>query len=279
MKYFSNLPIISYANNLSRNILSRVKISNTPTYYPYTMNEGQRIEHIAYDYYNDSDDVWILHHVNNVIDPYFDYSLNQIDFDRYIEKKYGSLNKAQRDIAFYHTNYYNDDSTLDVSEYNNLNTISASERKYWAPVLDLYGNPYEYVRSKEDIVISTNKIISANITLTTNATFITGEKVTQSTSGGTAFVAFSNSSMLTIQHITGTINANNITGNDSGAIATVQDVTTISTPISQDEFKYFTPISYYDYELDMNTKKKNINVLDKSYTEIVSSQFRQLLNG
>jgi len=277
MKYFSNLPVISYANNLVRNLLTRVKITNNPSYYPYTMNEGQKIEHIAYDYYNDSDNVWILHHVNNIVDPYFDYSLNQIDFDRYIEKKYGSVVKAQRDIAFYHTNYYNDDSTLSVSDYKNL--TPSSRKKYWAPVLDLYGNPYEYARSKEDIVISTNKIITANVTVTTNVSFTIGEKVTQNVTGGTAFVAFSNSSTLTIKHITGTINTNNIIGNDSSAIATVSDIMNVHTVISEDEFVYFTPISYYDYEMDMNTKKKNIDVLDKSYVDSVSAQFRQLVNG
>lgn len=276
MKYFANLPLVSYANAMTRNILTRVKVSNTPSYYPYTMSDGQKIEHIAYDYYEESDDVWVLHHINNVIDPYFDYSLDQSDFDRYIEKKYGSIYKAKRDIAFYHTNYYSDDSILEISEYEALNPPIL--KKYWSPQIDVYGNPYQYVRSTEDIIINTNKIISANISLITANSFVTGEKISQTGSSATAFIGFSNSTVITFQHITGTFNTNNIIGEDSGAQATVSAITVISSLIDTTESSYYSSISYYDYEMHENNRKKSINVLDKSYLESVSSQFRQLVN-
>ena len=95
MKYFSNIPLVNYNNNLARNLLARAKISNEPYYYPYTVDEHRRVEHIAFDYYQDIDSVWILHYINNTIDPYYDYALSQDDFERYIEKKYGSLYRAR----------------------------------------------------------------------------------------------------------------------------------------------------------------------------------------
>jgi hypothetical protein len=276
MKYFANFPMLSYNNTLSRNLLTRVKVDEGATYYPYVMDEQRKIEHIAYDYYNDIDDVWILHHINNTIDPYYDYSLNEYDFNSYIEKKYGTIQKAKTNIMFYHNNYYNDETTKDASTYLGL---SSNLKKYWTPTLDLIGNPYEYSRAKIDIKVVTNKIVSANITLNTSTSFSLGEKVTQTVSGATGFVSFSNTTTLTLQHITGTFGTYNITGNDSGASATTSDASISKQVIPVNEEDYFSAITCYDYELDLNIKKKKINVLDRSYVETVSSQFRQLLQN
>jgi hypothetical protein len=276
MKYFSNIPLIDYNNNLARNILSRVKISNHPYYYPYVLDEQRKIEHVAHDYYQDIDDVWILHHINNTIDPYFDYALSQTDFNKYIEKKYGSVYKAQRDIIFYHNNYVGDDTSLDTVAFHALPT---KLKKYWSPVLDVTGNPYEYTRVKDDIIISTNKIISMNIALSDTSLFLNGEKVLQTGTGAYGFSTFCNSSVVILQHISGAFNTSTLTGEDSEITATVTDVSTISQPISDVEAVYFSPVSFYEYEDNINEQKRSINILDKNYAESVSSQFRQQMQN
>ena len=91
MKYFSNLPIISYANSYARNILTRVKFVEefkdiSQAYYHFVQQEGSgslRYEDLSYDYYDDAEDVWIIHLFNEVIDPYYDCTLSQADFDNF----------------------------------------------------------------------------------------------------------------------------------------------------------------------------------------------------
>ena len=110
MKYFTNIPAISYGNNFVRNILTRAKIlndfkNNASVYYPYVMQEGSasglRMENIAYDYYDEADRVWILHLTNEIVDPYYDIALTEENLEAHIIKKYGSLSKAIEKIAFY----------------------------------------------------------------------------------------------------------------------------------------------------------------------------------
>lgn len=276
MKYFSNIPLIDYNNNLARNVLARAKISNHPDYYPYTIDEHRRIEHIAFDYYQDIDDVWILHHINNTVDPYYDYALSQQDFDKYIEKKYGSIYRARRDVIFYCNNYAGDETTIDTPAYN---ALPSNLKKYWSPVLDITGTPYEYARSRDDTIISTNKIISANITLTNTVSFSVGEKVIQNNTQAYGYVTFSNSSIIMLQHIFGSFNANSVFSEDSDAAASVTTVTTISETIPATEAVYFSPVTYYEFEDNINEQKRAINVLDKSYQESVSIQFRQLMQN
>ena len=67
MKYFTNLPVISYSNNYVRNILTRIKFGDkfkqsAETFYPYVQKESAgdfRYENLAYDYYDDSEDIWL----------------------------------------------------------------------------------------------------------------------------------------------------------------------------------------------------------------------------
>lgn len=274
MKYFSEFPIISYSNNAARNILARVKITKANEYYSYAMENGSKPEYLAYDYYGDSNDVWLIHMVNDTIDPYYDYSLSDYDFKKYIIKKYGSESLARRNIAFYHNNYSSDDTTLDISGYS---ALTSSLKKYWSPRLDVYGNPFEYYRKKDDTIINTNKIISLDVALANTTTFTINEKVTQSITGATGFVTFSNTSILTLQHIVGSFNSNNVIGDDSSVSASVSTVTTLKEVIPATELSYFSAVSYYDYEENINDQKRNIQLMDSSLLTPTISRFRGAL--
>jgi len=284
MKYFATLPIISYSNNYVRNILTRVKFSeefkrDASYYYPYVQEEasgsGLRYENLAYDYYDDAEDLWILHLTNDIIDPYYDVTLTQKDFESYIEKKYGSVRKVRQQIKFYRNNYDQDDSIIDPGAYAALPGVL---KRYWTPTLNYNNIVIGYERAQDDTVITTNKILSFDITLNTEIQFIKDEKVTQASSGATGFVTFASTSVLTIQHITGEFsNTNVIIGEDSGASATPSAVTTIKQNVSDNELVYFSPVTVYDYELELNEQKKNIKILDNRFKPAIYSRFRELI--
>lgn len=289
MKYFSNLPIINYANSYARNILTRVKFVEeykqvSQAYYPFVQQEGQgslRYEDLSYDYYDDAEDVWIIHLFNEVIDPYYDCTLSQMDFDNFITKKYGSLRNAHQTILYYRNNYDQDDSIITEVGYS---VLSAEAKKYWKPTVNFDNRIIGYEREKTDWIVSTNRILSLEITLQSNATFNINEKVNQNDASG--FVTFSNTSVLTIQHISGTFsNTYNVVGEDSKANAEIGLITTVYNAfdnvnfprsMSPNEEVYYSPVTAYEYENELNEQKKQISLLDRSYVGRVHSSFRDV---
>lgn len=93
MKYFKHFPIINYKGTRVRDITRRTRFikevtSNPYLYMPYTVNEGQRIQDIAQDYYGSVDYDWVVMLANNIIDPYFEWPLEEKDFKLYLIAKY-----------------------------------------------------------------------------------------------------------------------------------------------------------------------------------------------
>jgi hypothetical protein len=287
MKYFSNLPVITYANNFVRNILSRAKIvdefkNSQSTYYPYVLKEGSssglRLENLSFDYYDDVDNVWIVHLANEIVDPYYDAPLTSTDFEAFLIKKYGSLRKVNQTIKFYRNNYDQDDRILTISGYT---ALPSETKKYWTPSVNFDNNIIGYERIKDDTIITTNKILTLDVTLSGNAQFQTNEKVIQDTSGATGFITFSNTTVISVQHITGTFSNNTtyyITGQDSSANASPSTITTIKENLTENEVAYFSPVTAYDYENELNESKKNIILIDSKYTGMIQSAFNQVMN-
>lgn len=284
MKYFSNIPTISYGNNFVRNILTRVKIVNdfknkSSVYYPYVLEEaspsGVRYENLAFDYYDDVDNVWILHLTNEIVDPYYDIPLTQDQFESFIEKKYGSLRKAHEKIVFYRNNYDQDDSIITFSGYDSL---IAERKRYWTPTVNYDNNIIGYERIKDDTVVSTNKVITMEISAANSLNI--DEKVTQATTGATGFVAFCNTSVLTLQHIGGSFsNSYSIVGDDTAISADpISEITVLSQNISANVEAYFSPISAYEYESELNESKKTINVLDRRYASMLEASFIEAMS-
>lgn len=297
MKYFTNLPIINYSNNFVRNILSRVKFTeeykqSAGAFYPYVQKESSgplRYENMAYDYYDDAEDVWILHLFNEVVDPYYDVALSQEDFDSFLTKKYGSVRAAYQKVLFYRNNYDQDDSVLSESGYN---ALTEEVKKYWVPTVNFDNRVIGYDRAKDDTVITTNKIISIEISLVGNTQFKLGEKVTQGDSSG--FVTFGNTSVVSLQHIEGSFlyetiedpTAYYISGEESGANAETISVNTVfnafggtTGSMSPNEEVYFSQVTAFDYENELNQMKKNINILDRRFVPDVHASLKELFDN
>lgn len=283
---FEKFPVINYGDSLVINILAKVKFSdtalkNSSLYYPYTIRDGEKPEHVALNYYGDPRYVWLIFLCNKTVDPYFEWPLDQRAFHEHIEKKYGSYQNAADKTAFYRVKYASDDRILDQSLYGNL---PANLKKYWSPVTNDAGSTLYYTRAERELVTDTNKIVQLYVANT--ATFTVGEIVKQSnTSGGVlgqAIVKNVESDRLIIKHVEGTF-ANttgavaNVVGIESKSSAVASNVSTLYTALDPSEYVYWEPVSYFTYEDELNTSRKFIKLIDAAYVDTIEKEIQDLM--
>lgn len=285
MEFFSPMPTIFYNNRFVKNILVHVKptsrfLQESAIFYPYSINEAEigstRMEDIAFDYYGNSDDVWILYQINKVIDPYYDVYLDTRKFESFLKKKYETIEASLQKYIFWRNNYSTDDTIKSPTQYN---VLSPTQKKFWTPVLGFNGDITGYTRHEDNFTYSTNKLISVNGTASN--TFTKSEKVTQTTTGATGYIVFSNATTLKMEHIqNGTFDDTNIiTGSDSGETFTPSAETLVTTQvIPADEEVYFSPVTLYDYEIEQNQFKKDINIMDNSYQQMLHTAYLELVS-
>lgn len=283
--YFTKLGSVNYNNSIVTNILTSIRFKevvkqSVTNYYPYTIKEGDRPDTIAQFYYEDERYFWVVLLSNNIIDPYYEWPLGVNDFRKFIIKKYNSIELAQSKTAFYRNAWYNDDSILSPAAYNALSTV---RKKYWNPITGFNGSVVSYERKKEDTILETNKIIEVTVNSSNN--FIIGENVTQKTSGTTTAsgsIRLASNNILTLVHINGTFantggNIGSIVGAESLASRTISNVDTIYISIPSDEFVYWEPVSFYNYESELNESRKNIKLIDRQFLQVIEDQMIELL--
>jgi len=98
MQYFNTLPKIiktdaSGTSVLLTNLLARSSIipsllQNSALYYKYDIQEGDTPESIAYKYYGESYRYWIVLFANQIIDPQWQWPMNYLVFQTYLNDKY-----------------------------------------------------------------------------------------------------------------------------------------------------------------------------------------------
>lgn len=104
---FDNWPTLTYDIDKKgkplelTNITLRFKInelltSKAAVIYEYDVVNGEGADLIAYKYYDDPTLDWVIYLANNIIDPQFEWPLDDQSFDRYIKEKYGSSSAAKQ---------------------------------------------------------------------------------------------------------------------------------------------------------------------------------------
>ena len=287
--FFKHYPLVQYGNTVSNtvavNILAKIAFQKTiqqnfEVFHPYTIQEGDRADTIAYLYYGDSGYDWLVYYSNNVVDPYYDWYMDGNSLNRFIADKYQSLTNARRKIKFFRSNYTADDSMISPAAYN---ALSANQKRFWSPVNGINNNIIRYERKKEEVIFQTNKTQQLNVSLVGNTSFTADEYVFQQNAGvtvGSATVNFSNSTVCIVSNVIGTLSTSyNLKGGDSAANATVSAVNTLSTSISSDIQSYFESVSFFDYENELNEKKKNIRLIDLAYVQSIEQEFKNLMSS
>lgn len=283
MNYFNKFPLISYNGQTAVNLLARAGIppkvrNNKTVFYDYVTTEEDRVDTLAQDYYDNPGFSWLVWHANDIIDPYYDMSITDSDLFKLIESKYGSIEEAQRKTAFYRVNWYGDLNRITIADFNDL---PVRYKKYWVPYLDQYGSIAGYQRDRAELTINTNRVVSLAHTLTTGVSFTVGEKVYVSSSTY-GYCTYSDSTITTIQHIRGDFESSDIvglsiTGEESGTVGTLISSTVIASTDAWTDAIYWEPVSFFDYEMELNEKKKNIKLINNMYAVQVENELRRVL--
>lgn len=272
-KYFDRFPITEYGGQAVRNILAKVDLTDQSkkdiyTFYDFTLQEGlTRPDVLSNNYYDDPNFDWVFYLVNNVVDPYYSFYLEDDVFEQYITKKYGSKQVAEQTIAFYRNNWYLlDDSSITVDVYSSL---SSKLQEYYAPVTNTDTSIIRYQRRKEDWIRSTNAIVE--LTLDDVSDYTVGQRITQSSSSASATIRSIDNinNILIVHHLTGTF--------VEGALGetTITNVNTIHTNIPSSEANFWQAVTAYEFEQEKNEMKKQIFVLPSDYLATFDGEFVQ----
>lgn len=276
--YFHKFPITEYKGVPSINILKRTGFNENvrrflTSFYTYTIKEGFRIDSIAHDYYDDVNYDWLIYQTNDIVDPYYQAPLNQFEFEKYIVKKYGSLREANRKTAFYRNNFRGDDTILNSSGYDSL---PASLKKYWNPIqnaLSVIG----YERSSEDFTSTTNKIIS--ITFRDGEGQFTVGEIIEKESDTNSFgeVIASDEEGCIIQHVRGSFTQFDVLKGDVSKVTRIVESTSITNVIPEVEQVFYSPVSFYDLEVERNESNAEIFLVEKAQLQRIDRQLSTLL--
>ena len=101
-QYFSQFPIIKYnlsgingktteVTDIFRRVKARSKLADNVTLFDkYDVQEGEKPEDVAYKIYGSSDFFWVVTLVNNIVNRYYDWPLDEFVFQQYVADKYSN---------------------------------------------------------------------------------------------------------------------------------------------------------------------------------------------
>jgi len=112
MLYFTPFPTIQYqipntkksipVTDITRrfSVANFLKNSNA-SFDEYFVQDGERPDTVAYDYYGDVSMDWLILLCNEIVDPYFQWPLSYEELNAYLKDKYGSVEYTMRKIHHY----------------------------------------------------------------------------------------------------------------------------------------------------------------------------------
>lgn len=286
--YFSKFPLVSYNGIPARNIMARVAFdentkNDSVNFMPVRISDdATRADVIADRYYGSSDNDWLVYLSNSVIDPYNDVPKSEEDFRKHITAKYGSTQFAREKILFYINNWA--DHTNDILSVTQYATASQVVKKFWTASTNALNQIIEYRRHKQDWIKSTNKL--RILSLDSVAYLFVGAIVVQYVSGsivakGEIVDVNTDDNKITVQHITGTFvsTTNTLKRYNTSSVYVVSEVTNPFTTdnIIAEETDYWTTMTAYDYEEELNETKRNMILLRASLRGRVEDQITNLM--
>lgn len=288
-KYFDNLPNVLWSNTEVKHLGRRVDLTKTAKkssfiFYPYEISHNLRADQVADYYYDDPYLDWFIYHSNQVIDPYYHWYLNDYQLERLLVEKYGSVERSQKLIRYFINNWESDPNQISVAEYTNV--IAPSWKKYYTPI---FANQriLAYERRQDYYSINTNRLIQYTISANNSSVgFANDELVDIKVAGGssatvgTGQVVRSNSSAVIIQHCLGNTSANGthqklIVGETTTANVTANAANTIVENVTEEEEVFWSPYTFYEYEIEQNENRKNIKLVDANLKDLLVNQFFQ----
>ena len=265
--YFKNFNKIDYANNKVVDITERIAIvpnalKNPYAYYPVSIVNGIRADNVSNQTYNDPYLSWVVYLSNDIVDPYYEWYMDNTQFNDFIAVKYGSISNASNKIVYWRNNWAVE-THITSDTYAGL---SVTQKDYWvADTFDAYGTAIQYTRKKNDWTVTTNYTVRLTITGATSNTPYIANEVVKFGSNGSAQVVISNNSSITVNQLQGSLNTGYVYGTESNSNCTITAINYLSNNIPSDVISYWSPVSYYDMENEKNEGNKIINLLKSDF--------------
>ena len=281
-RFFDKFPLVRYTVDKSllnefdtvRNVLFRVGLikdvmeNNIDAYYYHIVRDSERPEIIAERVYGDAEAHWIVLYANNIYDPYYDWPMDDRNFEKYIIKKYGSL-------AWAKTNYHHYEKVI-TRENPFAQTVTTTRFEVNEKILT--DGIITIIDAETDYGVG--EIVYVGPSNESNT--FSGQVLAWNNANGQIVLANTNGQAKQAQYLIGTSSAANGTilkvdlpTEPMDAYNTLTDTTDFSTytvagrtvfeTISRDK------ISYFDYESQINEDKRLIKIIQPQY-------YRQILN-
>lgn len=289
-KYFTKYPRFIYDGKDSRNITRRALIRNADAknpynFYPFLLKDELRSDQVADFYYNDPELDWFIYHMNNIIDPYYDWYNDTETIESLIRIKYGSIENSMKKVWVYKNNWATAEET--ISPYTYDEQIPPSWKKYYNPDWGAKADIISYSRKQDERTTNTNRIIQYDISYVGNTHFQLGELVDLKYEGeivGGGEVEYVNTGIIYVKNVFGNTIANSsvvisVLGETSTANATANAVTQIVENIPLSEDRFWSPVYYYEYEVEKNEERKHIQLIDNGLSGIIITEFEKEINS
>lgn len=287
-KYFEKFPVITYSNTAVRDITARAivlnSVYNSPVfYYPYDIQQGERADNISDRYYKDQYMDWVLRLTNKVVDPYYDWYLDETTFNDFVVKKYGSYVNAVSKVKYYRNNWYAYPDPISDSTYASL---VEDLKKFYEPIYsDVYYSttPIGYKRKQIDWKKTTNQIVRYNVVGTNYINDEIVDVYLGTAKIGSGQVCGKTDASLTIHHTSGVVADDvgeddfSVKGRESGVQLVYTTATLIVSNIPAIELNYWEPVYLYDYENEINERNKSIQVLRSEYSNQIAKELKKLM--
>jgi len=226
--------------------------------------------------------------VNKLIDPQFDWALGPFDFEKHIKQKYASLNVSLKTTESYPTGYTVGEVVYQGSAYN-ATTAEAKVIAYNSGTKTLQVKfPSEILANGSNISGVTSAQTHSIIGITNNqdgyqwavntishfqATEVIRNSDDPTSTETRKYRVTANSynyntgNIISINTNTSYSNSYNVISSVDGSNATLTITTTIG------------PVSYYDYELELNETRRKILVPKSSIISSIEDQLTSLMSA
>ena len=290
--YFSLFPNTVYNNTNCLDLAARIDVTrklrgNPRNFYPLDVNEGVRPDLVAQKYFGSSDYTWLVHVGAGIVDPYYDWVLDSGAFANVMMAQYGSTNEAM--LRTHHWALIWPGAALVTQQISPavFSELDSDLQQYYQPVYTYGVNIVAYTLRQEDWTETTNMFVDLTVANVVNGSsngYILDERInvlSGNTLLGNGQVAWSNSSQVTIQHVTGNTSTTNTTllGCTSNTSATITNAGNPFYNITPDEQAYWQPVSAWDYYNDINEQHRHVTIVNSRYTQEAQKELKVLLGN
>lgn len=291
MAYFSFFPQLLYSTSSGvpnpkavTNIFAKVNflsetIDNTSIYYEYSVKDGERPEDIANKMYKDPSKHWVILLSNNISDPNYDWVLSSRSLEEYINKKYSSITFTLNPNETYANNYTVGEKVFQGSSIDRATCIG-SVAAYDSTNKKLTVNFVNQVFANSVVITGATSNVSHNVVSmlynddgfqwasnttshyqATEVTYNSVDRIKTTTKYKVSAYDYNFATGAVISRNTNTSYTN--TYNLDGVTITVE------TDVK--------PVTYYDYEIELNEEKRKIIIVKPNYVPTIEAELKRLL--